>query len=293
MDHFTGEKVVPLIPRGNINNFYGAIASGPDTIFSISGGEPATLRTAEGVVIEIEPGTFTWPSGEPVEGTLNLQWTNIPRILHQVQHRLSMHYGTALLVPEFVCLVYAQSEGVSLLFKKPLLLKWPTDIHMNDLELWHQVQQRQYENDWMAVDPHSISFINWMDPVLGTNVEGYLFPVSESGYWCGGSIEHPEEGAFLELSTVIFPDYKLDNTAVYFLQSEKNRIISLRDKGSGVFQFGAIPEGARGRLFCVTEAVRKNFFTAWQDVELVNSFVWNPRPEQKDIQSIYQMLRAL
>jgi hypothetical protein len=292
-DTFEGEQLVPLYPRGTINNFYGAIHQAPDTVFVLAGSEPATVRTARGVILEIEPGAFSRADGSPVDGTLQIAWTDIRRIGQQVRHRLSFDVEDHLLAPKFVCLLEASVQGEALMLSKPLLVKWPDESPAQGLGMWYQFAERLPENDWIVANPATISVSNWIDPLVGAGVTGYLFPLLQTGYWCGAVSESHIPGASYPARATLFPAYDAQNTAVYFLESAKNRAIALRDTGGGVFETPHLPQGSTGRFFCVTEAVRKNFFAAWQDVELQATYDWKPRPERKEIPALVQMLDAM
>jgi hypothetical protein len=291
-DEFTAVDTVPVYPRGDINRFYQGMNRQPDTTFLMDGNVPQVLRSASGVILEIPPGAFAFPGGEPVSGTIRLQWKEIKTIYQQIARRISMRHDDQLLQAALLFDLQADKEGAPLILLQPITVKWPAAQPTGSLTLWYGRNSDTQGYQWEDAPPGSVSLSSWVDPVLGAGTNGYLLALDRTGTGSAALLETiaPDGGT---LETRLFAAYNQGNTAVWFLDPLSRRAIALRDTGNGRFLLPAIARGAPGRLFCVTEAVRHRYFSTWLDLQVPgDTLIWEARPTEKDLAMLHGMIAA-
>jgi hypothetical protein len=292
-ESFQVVDTVPVFPRGDINRFYQGMDRRPDTVFLIDNGIAATLRTAGGVILEIPAGSFAFPGGEAVTGAVRIQWKEVRSIYDQVARRISLRHEEQLLQSELLFEWLVDREGVALILTQPVTIKWPATQSAGNLGLWYGRHREAQDYLWEEAPPGSVSLSSWVDPVLGAGANGYLLALDRTGA-CSAArpewIPAPNGGT---LETRLFPAYNSGNTSVWFLDPVSRRAIALRDSGNGHFYLPLIARGAPGRLFCVTEAVRHRYFSAWLDLQVnADTLVWEARPTEKDLGLLHSMISS-
>ncbi|MBP6185150.1 MAG: hypothetical protein KA479_09430 [Saprospiraceae bacterium] len=294
-DEFVVVDTVPLYPHGNIFRVYAGMPSPVDSLFTFPSGAPVVLRSASGVVIEIEAFSFATSTGTIVDSNVRLHWTEIRKINAQIAHRLSMRTLEQILLPQAIYNLEVELEGEKLTVVKPIIIKWPATQVLSSLVAYSGIRPATHTFFWEPSQSGSVSVSTWIDPVNGEGVTGYFMVTQETGYGCAGKPEEvPAVGAGADLHVQFFPAYTAGNTAVYFLQSGSTRALALSDQGEGRFTIPNLGFGASGRLFCITEAVEKSYYSTWKDITFTApGFKWEPRPAKQELSTVLLMLNAL
>ncbi len=294
-DEFIVIDSVPLYPHGNILRVFAGMATPIDSLFTFPSGAPAILRSVEGVVLEIEAYSFATSSGTIVDSNIRLHWTEIRKINTQIAHRLSMRTLENLVLPQATYKLEAELEGEKLSLVKPVIIKWPASQILPSLVAFTGIRPATHTFLWEPSPAGSVSVSSWIDPVNGEGVNGYFIVADQTGYGSAGKLEEvPASGSGADLDVQFFPAYTEGNTAVYFLQSGSSRALALSDQGEGRFLLPNLAFGASGRLFCITEAVEKSYYSSWQDISFSPpGYNWKPRPAKEDLNTITLMLNSL
>lgn len=291
---FTVVDAVPVYPRGDINRFYQAMDRNPDTVFVISAEAPATLRTTNGVLLEVPANAFSFQGGESVNGVIRLQWKEIRTLYDQIARRMSHGHRDALLLSAFSFELLADKEGVPLELLLPITVKWPDNQPKGMLDLWYGRHVAGEDFQWTESLPGSVSISSWVDPVLGSGTNGYFFTIERGGMISVAALQDMSQEQTSSVDCVFFPAYHSGNTAVWFIEPAFQRAIALQDAGEGRFVLPAIAKGTSGKLFSVTEAVRHRYFSATLDVALTaDTLRWDPRPAEQPLILLHQWIRSL
>lgn len=294
-DTFAPDDAVPLYPRGNISTFYTGIATGPDSLISFNAAESQVIRCANDVHLTLPEYAFVNSNGQNVAGVVTLSWSKLNRILPQVQHRISMEYDAGYIKPELAFLLEATSDGEPVTAAKPINLYWESAFNPADLTLFGVNSNGTAQDVWWALaDQINLHQENWLDPWNGAERSGYMITLDTLGYGCLGLPEIFTPETSKNLVVQMFPAYSQDNTAVYFMESSRSRVLQLKDTGDGRFLIENLSVGALGRIFCVTHAAKNNYYSEWIDVEISSQDVnWFPKPAKTPVPAIYNMLRSM
>ncbi|MCF8239343.1 MAG: hypothetical protein K9I85_14365 [Saprospiraceae bacterium] len=293
VDEFTPDYTVP-IPRGNILNFYEQLPQQSDTIFSLTGmtGAAVQLRSQTGVLIEIPDQAWMTADGKVVEDEYSLAWKEIRVIADQVERQISMQHYQGMVRSDKAFQLRAEKEGEALVLTKDILIRWPSASGGNPT-MWKGIRPTPWVFRWQDAPQSQISLTNWIDPVNGAGVNGFLLSIAASGTWCAGEsvVLYPADP---EIQVKMPKGFAESNTAVYWLDVPTGTAVALEYMGGGVYQIEDIPTGKTGRLFCVTEAVQNNFYSAWIDLSITaGGYTWNPIPEKRSLGLVRQMLESL
>ncbi len=293
VDDFNPDYTVP-IPRGNILNFYQQLPLQSDTIFALTGqtGNPVQVRSESGVLIEIPDEAWTTADGKVVEGGYSLAWKEIRGIADQVDFHISMQYYQGQVRSDKAFQLRAEKEGEELVLTKDILIRWPSASGGN-LSMWKGIRPTPWVFRWQDAPQSQLSLTNWIDPVNGAGVNGYLVSVPQAGTWCAGEAVdlYPADP---EIQAQMPEGFAESNTAVYWLDTATGSALALEYIGGGVYQIEDIPTGKTGRLFCVTEAVQNNFYSAWIDLSITaGGYTWNPIPQKRSLGLVRAMLESL
>lgn len=288
-DEFTPVDSVPLYPRGQIGNFFLGMDQAPDTVFTVSNQSGFKLRSHTGVLVEIEPETFGIPGGAPAEGTIHIAWKEIRTLYDQVSRRMSLRLDNQWMRPYLLFEWSAHQEGTPLELRKPVVIKWPENQPAGALQLWHGQWSEPSGFTWNLSSTGGVSLSTWVDPVQGSGTNGYLVSTDQTGISGAVLVEDARTDS---LQATFFPAYSKTNTAVYFLDTDHGSALAFRDNGAGLFILPGLPAGRNGRVVCVTEAIRYRFYSSWKDIT-TPSPGWEPRPTERQLPVVYEMLRGL
>lgn len=293
VDDFSPDYTVP-IPRGSILNFYQLAPDQVDTIFQLQGvtGSSTQVRSMTGVILEIPDSAWATTGGKVITDGYQLVWKEIRTLLDQVSDQLSMRDYQGRIRTDMTWSLQAEKEGESLVLRKDILLRWPS-VSGGSFQIYKGTRPTPWVFRWQSDPQGQFSLTNWIDPVNGAGVNGYLIAVPSTGFWCLGeeillSVADPE------IQVQMPKGFSEANTSVYWLDKVKNQCFALDYKGDGIFLLEDVPAGQSGRLFCVTEAVQNNFYATWTDVTLdAGGYTWTPIPEKISLGLVWTMLETL
>ncbi len=291
VDEFNPDYVVP-IARGNILNYYDLQPGEIDSVFNLIGstGQVNQVRSTTGVLIEIPDQAWMTEGGTIIEDGYSLRWKEVRSIVDQVNRHLSMEAYEDQVRSNIVFQFSAEKEGEELVLAKDILIRWPA-ANSVALTMYQGIRPTPWAFRWQDALQSQLSLTNWIDPVNGAGVNGYLMAIPSAGTWCAG--EKVELNTADPEIQVQMPDgFAESNTAVYWLES--GQCYALDYQGGGVFRIEDVPTGKTGRLFCVTEAVQNNFYSAWLDLSTTaGGYTWKPVPEKRSLSLVRLMLESL
>lgn len=291
VDEFKPDYVVP-IPRGNILNYYSLQPGEIDSVFQLVGttGQVNQVRSETGVLIEIPDQAWTTAGGTVIDDGYVLHWKEVRTLADQVNRHLSMRSYTDQVRSNKIFQLTAYKEGEALILTKDILVRWP-EVSSGALMMYQGSRPTPWAFRWQEAPQGQLSLTNWIDPVNGAGVNGYLMAIPSAGTWCAG--EKMELNPVDPDIQVQLPDgFAESNTAVYWLESGHS--YALDYQGGGVFRIEDIPVGKTGRLFCVTEAVQNNYYAAWADQSITaGGYTWTPVPEKRSLGLVRLMLESL
>lgn len=293
VDDFSPDYSVP-IPRGNILNFYQLAPDQVDTIYQLQGvnGSYTQVRSMNGVILEIPDSAWITTGSKVITDSYQLVWKEIRTVLDQVSDQLSMRDYQGRIQTDVSWSLQAEKEGETLILQRDILMRWPS-VSVGNVQVYKGTRPTPWVFRWQENPQAQFSLTNWIDPVNGAGVNGYLIGVPAAGYWCLGeaiplSVDDPE------IQVQMPKGFSEPNTAVYWLDHVNNRCFALDYKGEGIFRLDDVSAGQSGRLFCVTEAVQNNFYAAWKDVTLnAGGYTWAPIPEKISLGLVWAMLETL
>lgn len=291
VDEFNPDYVVP-IPRGNVLNYYDLQPGEIDSVFNMTGstGQVNQIRSITGVLIEVPDQAWMTTGGTIIEDGYSLRWKEIRTVADQVDRHLSMRGFADQIRSNKIFQLAAEKEGEALVLTKDILIRWPA-ANSGALAMYQGIRPTPWAFRWQDAPQGQLSLTNWIDPVNGAGVNGYLMAIPAAGTWCAG--EKVDLYAADPEIQVQMPDgFSESNTAVYWLES--GHCYALDYQGGGVFQIEDIPTGKTGRLFCITEAVQNNFYSAWIDIgTTAGGYTWKPVPEKRSLSLVRLMLESL
>lgn len=291
VDEFNPDYVVP-IPRGNILNYYDLQPGEVDSVFNLIGstGQVNQVRSTTGVLIEIPDQAWTTAGGTIVEDGYTMRWKEIRTIADQVNRHLSMLTFEDQVRSDKMFQLIAEKEGEELVLTKNILIRWPAE-NSGTLAMYKGIRPTPWAFRWQDAPQGQLSLTNWIDPVNGAGVNGFLMAIPSAGTWCAGEkvVLHSADP---EIQVQMPAGFSESNTAVFWLESGQG--YALDYQGGGVFRIDDIPSGKSGRLFCVTEAVQNNFYSAWIDLSTTaGGYTWKPVPEKRSLSLVQLMLESL
>jgi len=293
VDEFSPDYTVP-IPRGSILNFYQLAPAQTDTIYALQGvtGSSIQVRSKTGVILEIPDSAWVTSGGKVVTDGYQLEWKEIRTLLDQVSDQLSMRDYQGRIQTDIAWSLTAEKEGESLVLQRDILMRWPS-VSGGSLQVYNGTRPTPWVFRWQKDPQGQFSLTNWIDPVNGAGVNGYLVAVQAAGIGCLGE-ETTLSTADPEIQVQMPKGFSEANTSVYWLDKVKNQCFALDYEGDGIFLLEDVPAGQSGRLFCVTEAVQNNFYATWKDVTLdAGGYTWTPIPEKISLGLVWTMLETL
>lgn len=291
VDELNPDYVIP-IPRGNILNYYDLQPGETDSVFNLTGttGQGSQIRSSTGVLIDIPDQAWMTSGGTVIEDGYTFHWKEVRSIVDQVNRHLSMQAFEDQVLSNKIFQFTAVKEGEVLVLTKDILIRWPA-ANSGGLAMYIGNRPTPWAFRWQEEPQGQLSLTNWIDPVNGAGVNGYLMAIPAAGTWCAGE-KVDLYAADPEIQVQMPAGFAESNTAVYWLES--GQCYALDYLGGGVFRIDDVPTGKTGRLFCITEAVQNNFYSAWIDISTTaGGYTWKPVPEKRSLSLVRLMLESL